>query len=1726
MERQKNVSSSSSGSITDSGIEFQKIKKDRGTGLAKGNLNFPLDGISPPLPEKDNYSRTRHLSHLPNAKPATIIPTSRTKSHSRSQPHSFSISTPPATLVKLLRAQESTTKETKALLNAALSQLDTASARATKAEAQLYARETTSLLSHTQLTEHAARAEEAASRARREAERYKQQLWWKEEEIRKEKERVKAEERLRAEAEKEAERARSLARKWRGEGRMLKAREAGRLEGFDEGLKRGRLVIAAALNASDPGYRDRRLVGDGAAYIEEYNEEQPNQARRRKEQSRSRNARSRRTKPSSSAPPSRRERDELSTQPPPSELVQPEPRPLPEPAHEPPLPPPSIPDSNATLRRARSIQTDPSLIQPERTRSHTSTRSSRSGQLQTVAPSPPVTYSSHHSSQPPVIVHESPPPPPPSPPPPVFPEPAPTMPEPEFYAFPPSDALPNSEPQQQQTDPSPIPIPLPISQVPFAPGILPPDPSMLQHGEFTFPEPEPEPPVQPTYFPMPAPPVRVIVTPAEEDRDVQTPSTVTSMTNEHSLKGLDSLRNFPAVTSRAGSAASAGSGGSAGPSRILGGGFDPDLLSTIHEHSREGTAFGEEDFGSVKGMSPRNVEEWRRSLGGTYSPADDSGNNLLRPPSSNSNSRRRRPPPLDLDADLSRQLSSGSTSSRSININIEPPSHPGSPSNHREHQNVHSHPRSQDYRYSYTTNENPPQDDAFLSPHHAPLTLSAEPDEVPVIPRIKEESEDDEEYDDYDSKSFDQQTYSTAQMYPIPIVDSLPPGFMPTPGGGHLVPLKRQSQGGTVSAQMASVGYISGSGVTGQSRGVPGGFYAHANNTDSQNPRAPYNASSIRHNSDGYSRRRSSGSSSHSGSTTGSTSSSGTEMTRPMKYSRSKSAASSRRTSDGLTSTFPPTLMSDGGYDSNNDGHINGNSLGGIYAMPPNNQNNVNRTMMRNMSQYGSVGTVPAAAAIGHRSRMPASMPEPSVPQYGLDTMPEPSVPQYPYNSSNARYSTREDPSTMVSMPEPAVPLYPSAGSANSSLDGQRNVVAGVGGRQRSLKRSKGNVSRVGMEMPEPSVPQYPTSNTRGYGTQTPGRDANGGSRVTAANVSMPEPSVHQYNTPNQGHAAAYQTPGGSSRMIPPAMSMPEPGAMEYPQNAYQTPGGGSRMIPPAMSMPEPTVNGYSSNVYQTPGASNTSSRMTPAVVSMPEPNVPPQHEHREPYTHYQTQTPGGGTAGASRMVPPAISMPEPSVGPSKLTGTSTPASVASRITAPAISMPEPSVGSNATANTTPAGGTSRMTAPVMPMPEPSLGPTANGTAAGRSRMTAPMVPMPEPSVGSNVSHTPAGETNSRMTVPVLSMPEPSVGTSTLTGTPSGGTSRMTAPVIPMPEPSLGRSDVSPLATEPGSQMPGSFTPGQSSSASVPRFIPPGVSMPEPTVPQYNSAATPQNTVSMPEPSVPQFGINGGSSPAGGSLSRITAPAVPMPEPNVPQVIPQEVVAPPADGESRMTAPAMSMPEPAVSAKPLTKAQKKKQKKKGGISMPEPEVPQYDIPSTAGAGGSSVVTMPEPSVPSYDTQSTTPGGGSSRMIPPTIPMPEPSSNVTAPVVPMPVPSIGTPSLSIGGSMLPPSSPAMSASGWGLGSSSGWGFDGAAGSGGPNTPNMSNHRMSMHAGTTPVTETQPLPVPNPISGPLRKGLGMGSSSTSSVDSTTRRNTEANKGSKKSARARGMTSAWGN
>lgn len=253
--------------------------------------------------------------------------------------------------------------------------------------------------------------------------------------------------------------------------------------------------------------------------------------------------------------------------------------------------------------------------------------------------------------------------------------------------------------------------------------------------------------------------------------------------------------------------------------------------------------------------------------------------------------------------------------------------------------------------------------------------------------------------------------------------------------------------------------------------------------------------------------------------------------------------------------------------------------------------------------------------------------------------------------------------------------------------------------------------------------------------------------------------------------------------------------------------------------------------------------------------------------------------------------------------------------------------------------------------------------------------------------------------------------------------------------------------------------------------------MPEPNVPG-GSIGTP-GPLSMPEPTVPQFGSQ--TPRVGGGMA--------MPEPTIPHDNT-------GGGGSRMTAPMVQIPEPTIpqitnSSQKVSKAMKKKMKKKGVADFDETPMPM--------AGGSSMVrpmaSMPEPEIPQFDSHSTP----NSRFVPPAMNMPIPSITTTPSMSTLPMPS-------------------NSDNGWGIGTSDAWG----AGTG---TPNM-NRRVSLHAGTTPVTFPEPLPVPGPSIASIRRNrAGFVDSPTGSVDSTTRRNTEANKGSGRNARARGMASPWG-
>ncbi|THV07771.1 hypothetical protein K435DRAFT_169003 [Dendrothele bispora CBS 962.96] len=198
----------------------------------------------------------------------------REQEHDRDRVTSLN-STPSGALVKLLVAEESTTRKTRKLLDSALDRLQSASQRAAQAETQKRKTEDDALIQHAQLTKDVDEARRAASKAQNEVEMYKLRLHQLEMETAEARETIRAAQEMREDAERSAAKARATARKFKQEVAKTAAKARGRQEGYFEGLQRGRLITGMGYDY---------IPGDGSAYIEEVGtdaEEEFNNQRRR-----------------------------------------------------------------------------------------------------------------------------------------------------------------------------------------------------------------------------------------------------------------------------------------------------------------------------------------------------------------------------------------------------------------------------------------------------------------------------------------------------------------------------------------------------------------------------------------------------------------------------------------------------------------------------------------------------------------------------------------------------------------------------------------------------------------------------------------------------------------------------------------------------------------------------------------------------------------------------------------------------------------------------------------------------------------------------------------------------------------------------------------------------------------------------------------------------------------------------------------------------------------------------------------------------------------------------------------------------------------------------------------------------------------------------------------------------------------------------------------------------
>ncbi|KAK1219408.1 hypothetical protein PQX77_017880 [Marasmius sp. AFHP31] len=219
---------------------------------------FPTPEIlleNPPTPPKDTPVKSPPKRLAEKSSIARVRDRAKTLSQA-----------PPSTLVKLLISEETTTKKTNHLLSQAVEQLNTASQRASDAEASRRSLQVQTLLERTKRDQEIAFAQEETIRAKNELDFYKRKLQETQDEALRAQQGMQAVQRRQAEAERNAAQARAIARKYRGQNLKMMAKEQGKLEGFREGLRLGREVIGAryALEYDVDG-------GDtGSAFIEEY----------------------------------------------------------------------------------------------------------------------------------------------------------------------------------------------------------------------------------------------------------------------------------------------------------------------------------------------------------------------------------------------------------------------------------------------------------------------------------------------------------------------------------------------------------------------------------------------------------------------------------------------------------------------------------------------------------------------------------------------------------------------------------------------------------------------------------------------------------------------------------------------------------------------------------------------------------------------------------------------------------------------------------------------------------------------------------------------------------------------------------------------------------------------------------------------------------------------------------------------------------------------------------------------------------------------------------------------------------------------------------------------------------------------------------------------------------------------------------------------------------------
>ncbi|KAL0959924.1 hypothetical protein HGRIS_011589 [Hohenbuehelia grisea] len=159
--------------------------------------------------------------------------------------------TPKAALLSLLQKEERTSKQTRKLLHAALTQLDSSSRKLAATEAGARKSDDVQLATGIKALQTVYQAQEVATNAQSELNAYKMQLEYAQREMQRAQDAARLAEKMRMQAEQEAIDARAAARRLKEEALVREALEEGRRQGMAEGFREA----TAAANL-----RDSRMI--------------------------------------------------------------------------------------------------------------------------------------------------------------------------------------------------------------------------------------------------------------------------------------------------------------------------------------------------------------------------------------------------------------------------------------------------------------------------------------------------------------------------------------------------------------------------------------------------------------------------------------------------------------------------------------------------------------------------------------------------------------------------------------------------------------------------------------------------------------------------------------------------------------------------------------------------------------------------------------------------------------------------------------------------------------------------------------------------------------------------------------------------------------------------------------------------------------------------------------------------------------------------------------------------------------------------------------------------------------------------------------------------------------------------------------------------------------------------------------------------------------------------